>query len=469
VEHRERRTLRRALLVGDLLLLALSVAVAFGCHALLREQLPVLRTPPSFGSYAALGWSLVPVWVVLIVALGLDRSLETDADWTETAARLLGLHLLALAAIALIAFLTRAVINRSIVALFLGTSFLLMLLERRLLARWRRFQHESGHGRTRLLVAGAPGPELDAFLARAAEDPFPPHVVGRLGPPEGGAPLRWLGEASGLESALAAEAVDEVVFFAPFERPESVAPLLPALEQFGVTARFAVPRLPGPGAAPSLSELHGMAFVTYQVAPKEPAALAFKHAFDFLAAAFLLAVVAPVLALLALAILVSSGRPVLFGQERAGLHGRRFRVFKFRTMVREAETRREELLARNETGGPAFKMTRDPRVTPLGRLLRKWSLDELPQLANVLAGSMSLVGPRPLPLQEQAALRGWHRRRLSMKPGVTGLWQVSGRNDVGFEEWMRLDLRYVDEWSLLLDVEILLRTLPAVLSARGAR
>ncbi|MGE0453373.1 MAG: exopolysaccharide biosynthesis polyprenyl glycosylphosphotransferase [Vicinamibacteria bacterium] len=469
MERRERQTLRRALLLGDLLLLALAVAVAFGCHALLRGQLPMLRTPPSFGSYAALGWSLVPVWVALIVALGLDRSLETDADWTEAAARLLGLHLLALVAIALIAFLTQAVINRSIVVLFLGTSFLLMLLERRLLARWRRFQHESGHGRTRLLVAAIPGPDLEAFLARAAEDPFPPQLVGRLGPAADTAPLRWLGEVSGLESVLAAEAVDELVFFAPYERPESVAPLLAALEQFGVTARFAVPRPPGLDVAPSLSELHGTPFVTYRVAPKEPAALAFKHAFDFLAAAFLLIVLSPLFALLALAILLSSGRPVLFGQERAGLHGRRLRVLKFRTMVRDAETQREELLARNETGGPAFKMTQDPRVTPLGRLLRKWSLDELPQLGNVLAGSMSLVGPRPLPLREQAALRGWHRRRLSMKPGITGLWQVSGRNDVGFEEWMRLDLRYVDEWSLLLDVEILLRTLPAVLSARGAR
>ncbi len=468
MEHRQRHTLRRALLLGDLLLLALSVAAAFASHALLRAKLPLLRTPPSFADYAALGWSLLPVWAVLLVALGLDRSLETDADWIETTARLLGLHLLALVAIALIAFLSQSVINRSIVALFLVTSFLLMLLERRLLAGWRRFQHETGVGRARLLVAGAPGLELDAFLSRAAEDPFPPQLVGRLGP-AGDSGLRWLGELPALESVLAAEAVDEVLCFPPYERPETAISLVAALEHFGVTARFAVPRLPGLGVAPSLGELHGVPFVAYDVAPKEPASLALKHALDFVAAAALLAALAPLLALVALAIVLTSGLPVLFGQERAGLHGRRFRVWKFRTMVRDAETRRDGLLARNETGGPAFKMTEDPRVTPLGRLLRKWSLDELPQLVNVLAGAMSLVGPRPLPLQEQAELRGWHRRRLSMKPGITGLWQVSGRNDLGFEEWMRLDLRYVDEWSLGLDVRILLRTLPAVVLARGAR
>jgi lipopolysaccharide/colanic/teichoic acid biosynthesis glycosyltransferase len=144
-------------------------------------------------------------------------------------------------------------------------------------------------------------------------------------------------------------------------------------------------------------------------------------------------------------------------------------MLKFRTMEREAEERRDALLARNEMSGPVFKVSDDPRVTWLGRWLRKFSIDELPQLANVLFGSMSLVGPRPLPIREQQEIRGWHRRRLSMKPGITGLWQVSGRNDVDFEEWMKLDLRYVDEWSLRLDAWILLKTIPAVLLGKGSR
>jgi lipopolysaccharide/colanic/teichoic acid biosynthesis glycosyltransferase len=162
------------------------------------------------------------------------------------------------------------------------------------------------------------------------------------------------------------------------------------------------------------------------------------------------------------------GRPVIFAADRAGLNGRAFRMYKFRTMKLGAEADRAGLEAANEMSGPVFKIASDPRVTPLGRFLRKYSLDELPQLFNVLTGSMSLVGPRPLPVGEQEQIRGWQRRRLSMKPGVTGLWQVSGRSGINFEEWMALDLQYVDEWSLLLDLQVLLRTIPAVLVGRGA-
>jgi lipopolysaccharide/colanic/teichoic acid biosynthesis glycosyltransferase len=144
-------------------------------------------------------------------------------------------------------------------------------------------------------------------------------------------------------------------------------------------------------------------------------------------------------------------------------------MLKFRTMRVGAEAERETLLAHNQMDGPVFKMANDPRVTPFGRVLRRYSLDELPQLFNVLAGHMSLVGPRPLPLPETQALHGGHRRRLAMRPGLTCLWQVSGRNDLSFAEWMTLDLEYVDRWTLGLDVSVLLRTIPAIISGRGAR
>jgi lipopolysaccharide/colanic/teichoic acid biosynthesis glycosyltransferase len=138
-------------------------------------------------------------------------------------------------------------------------------------------------------------------------------------------------------------------------------------------------------------------------------------------------------------------------------------------MVRDAEKQRGALESANEMTGPVFKIARDPRVTRLGRFLRRTSIDELPQLFNVLAGSMSIVGPRPLPVKEQQEIRGWHRRRLMMKPGLTCLWQISGRNQIGFDDWMKLDLRYIDEWSLTLDLVIVLKTVPAVLLGRGAR
>jgi len=169
------------------------------------------------------------------------------------------------------------------------------------------------------------------------------------------------------------------------------------------------------------------------------------------------------------AVKLTSRGPVLFIHERGGLHGRPFRMLKFRTMREGAEAERAALLAANEMDGPVFKIAADPRVTRLGRFLRRTSMDELPQLVNVVRGDMSLVGPRPLPVVETRALAGVHRRRLSVRPGITCLWQISGRSELGFREWMALDLQYVDHWSLGLDLAILLRTLPALVSRRGAR
>jgi len=175
--------------------------------------------------------------------------------------------------------------------------------------------------------------------------------------------------------------------------------------------------------------------------------------------------------LVAVAIKLTSPGPVFFRQQRSGLNGRPFTMLKFRSMVTDAEQRRHELEVLNEMSGPVFKVTHDPRVTPIGRLLRKFSLDELPQLLNVARGDMSLVGPRPLPVDEVRRFDELaHRRRLSVKPGITCLWQISGRNNVtDFKDWVRLDLEYIDNWSLWLDLRILARTVPVVLLGTGAK
>ena len=193
-----------------------------------------------------------------------------------------------------------------------------------------------------------------------------------------------------------------------------------------------------------------------------------KRALDVLGALSLLICSAPVLALAGLAIRLDSSGPVLFSQLRCGRDGRRFRLWKLRTMTTDAEARKRALLHLNEMDGPVFKIRRDPRVTRVGRVLRRFSLDEIPQLWNVLRGDMSLVGPRP-PLPDEVIQYGPRERlRLSVPPGLTGLWQVSGRSELRFEEWMRLDLEYVERASLALDVRILARTVPAVLRGRGA-
>jgi lipopolysaccharide/colanic/teichoic acid biosynthesis glycosyltransferase len=175
--------------------------------------------------------------------------------------------------------------------------------------------------------------------------------------------------------------------------------------------------------------------------------------------------------LIALGIKWTSSGPVMFRQQRSGLNGAPFCIFKFRTMTSNAEQLKHELQAMNEMSGPVFKLTKDPRITPFGRWLRKSSLDELPQLFNVLRGEMSLVGPRPLPVDEVRHFNDLaHRRRLSVKPGLTCLWQISGRNKISdFKDWVRLDLQYIDNWSIWLDLTILVRTIPVVLLGTGAK
>ena len=194
-----------------------------------------------------------------------------------------------------------------------------------------------------------------------------------------------------------------------------------------------------------------------------------KRAIDLTVASLLFLATLPIQALAALAIKLSSPGPVYFRQTRCGLNGRLFKLMKFRTMYEGAEDHLHEISHLNEMTGPVFKASKDPRLTLVGRILRRLSIDELPQLWNVIRGNMSLVGPRPPLPEEVARYAPWQRRRLSMAPGITCLWQVSGRNELDFDRWMELDLKYIDTWSPMLDLKILLKTVPAVLSGKGAR
>jgi exopolysaccharide biosynthesis polyprenyl glycosylphosphotransferase len=223
-------------------------------------------------------------------------------------------------------------------------------------------------------------------------------------------------------------------------------------------------------ARATVDDFHGKPLLVFRTTPDLSWPLICKRLIDVAGALVGLCVLGPLVMLpAAIAIRLTSPGPILFRQKRSGVHGRLFTMYKFRSMVDNAEMLRVELETFNEMSGPVFKMQRDPRITPIGRFMRKTSVDELPQLWNVLTGDMSLVGPRPPIPSEVSQYDPWHRRRLSMKPGLTCLWQVSGRNAIGFNEWMQLDLQYIDHWSLWLDFKILLRTIPVVLSGFGAR
>jgi exopolysaccharide biosynthesis polyprenyl glycosylphosphotransferase len=282
-----------------------------------------------------------------------------------------------------------------------------------------------------------------------------------------GAPV--LGTVGDLERVLREMIVDEVYFSASSHNLHSSVQVgVGVCERLGVP--FAIPacsyRLAR--ARPASGGAISDGYVHYRSDRTGPVQGALKRAFDITVSSAALLALSPILLVVALAVKVTSRGPLLFRQERVGLHGRTFGMLKFRSMVLNAEALKARLSQHNERTGPVFKMKHDPRVTAVGRFIRKHSIDELPQLVNVLRGDMSLVGPRPPLPSEVAQYEAWQRRRLSVRPGLTCLWQVSGRDQISFEQWMMLDMRYVDHWSLLRDLWLILRTVPVVLTGRGA-
>jgi exopolysaccharide biosynthesis polyprenyl glycosylphosphotransferase len=278
-----------------------------------------------------------------------------------------------------------------------------------------------------------------------------------------------LGEVSQLGSILERDVIDVVFFVVPRARLAEVERAVHVCEEFGVDVRIALDVLRfGPGRM-NVEDLGGVPLLAFTRTPSDAIALLAKRAFDVTMSALVLLLLSPALVAVSVAIRLDSPGPIFFRQLRVGRNGRAFQMLKFRSMYRDAEARLEALRARNEMTGPVFKIKNDPRITKVGAFLRKTSLDEFPQFLNVLKGEMSIVGPRPPIPAEVRQYKRWQRRRLSMKPGITCIWQISGRNNIDFERWMELDLQYIDEWSLWGDIEICFRTIPAVLSARGAR
>jgi len=279
-----------------------------------------------------------------------------------------------------------------------------------------------------------------------------------------------LGTLADFEGIVRDTHVDEVILAVDRGDLPKLEDLFLLCEEMGIRTRLVLDFFPHVLARVELDEFQGTPLLTFSTTPDDPTALVLKRGVDvFLAVILLLASVIP-LAVAALFIKLTSRGPVLFRQTRCGLNGRPFTLLKLRTMVEGAEELLDDVAHLNEHEGPVFKAANDPRLTGIGRLIRRFSFDEFPQLWNVLRGEMSLVGPRPPLPNEVARYERWQRRRLSMKPGVTGLWQVSGRNDIrNFEEWINLDLAYIDNWSLSLDAKILLKTIPTVLTGRGAR
>ncbi|HMD57770.1 MAG TPA: sugar transferase [Solirubrobacteraceae bacterium] len=326
----------------------------------------------------------------------------------------------------------------------------------------------AGYQRRALLVGR--GKHIgDVASALSTQSQSPVEVVGYLSPnavPDNG--LCSLGALRDLDAVLGETRVDEVIIADPDFPQDDVVELVDRCHRRGVGVRL----------APSTMEIliHRAEFVPGQSVPLfelgppvfEGVDFALKRTFDIVGAIFLLVALSPLLLAILLAVRLTSRGPILFHSTRRGIGQRPFACLKFRTMHTDAEERQADLEELNEASGALFKIREDPRLTPVGRLLRRFSLDELPQLVNVLRGEMSLVGPRPLPERDYEMLEDWHRKRYLVLPGITGLWQVSGRSELDFDDLVHLDFIYLERWSLALDLTILLKTVPAVLLRRGA-
>jgi exopolysaccharide biosynthesis polyprenyl glycosylphosphotransferase len=276
---------------------------------------------------------------------------------------------------------------------------------------------------------------------------------------------------AGIAEFLRGNVVDEVAIYLPLRSfYEHAAQMASVCKQHGIILRFDTDIFNLKITRPRVLESDGnvqIAASTSVVSEGWP--FIFKRAIDITVSLLVLALLSPLLLVIALLVRFNSPGAVFFGQKRVGLNKRQFTMYKFRTMVPDAEKIQEELLHLNEMSGPVFKIKNDPRVTPIGRVLRKTSIDELPQLFNVLKGDMSLVGPRAMSVRDYECFNeDWQRRRFSVPPGITCLWQIRGRNSLPFEQWMELDMEYIDKWSIWLDLQILAQTIPAVLKGSGA-
>jgi len=417
---------------------------------------------------------ILPVWGILLFQSRLYRSQRTRPFLTEAfnvskAVLSGGLFL-----VALVFIFKYFYISRPLLLIFFLSNLVLLISERFAVRLFLKYIRRKGLNFRSIIIVGT-GERADR-LARLIEShkDWGLRLLGFVledrssGRKEiEGYPV--LGTIDEITVILENYIVDEILFVVSQRKLADLEELLMICEEEGIKTRIALDIFPHMINRMEVEELEGLPLLTFSPTKITAFNLALRRSFDVLISLILFLITSPIWILTALAIKLSSNGPVLFKQVRCGLNGRRFVVYKFRSMVHGAELQKDRLTKLNEMNGPAFKIKDDPRITWVGRLIRKTSIDELPQFLNVLKGDMSLVGPRPSIPEEVEKYKHWQRRRLSMKPGMTCLWQIQGRNTIDFDDWMKLDLKYIDSWSLKLDLIIFLKTIPVVLFGRGAR
>lgn len=450
-----------ALMAGVFLALLVSTAG----RALADADLASLSRLLPLGLVASLAWPLA-LWVVDLYDSQRRETLR------HTLGQLVRAGVLVVLAGGTTAFATSAPVHPVFPLICGSVQFAVLAVQRSALYAALHSLRRRGRNTRNILIAGS-GPRADYVERVIQRHPeWGIVVIGFIddaGPPSGPVVDRGrIFDLRHIRELLKDQVIDEVIVACPRSRLESIVCVVDAAAEAGVPITLLSDLFGDYLPAPQVQRFGSLPALRFAPVHHNAASLAVKRLIDVVGATVGLILTAPILAAAAVAIKLTSQGPVLFRQVRCTLHGRHFVMPKLRTMYVDAEARRTALEAHNEMDGPVFKMRDDPRVTPVGRILRRYSLDELPQLASVLMGHMSLVGPRPPVPTEVASYETFERRRLSMRPGLTCLWQVSGRNEIGFDDWVRMDLQYIDTWSLATDLRILLRTLPAVASGRGA-
>jgi len=458
---------RRLMIFADLCIIALVFYLGY------RYRVGQYHYPVS--GYLSVLPVLLGVWGYLLYSFGMYRSFRlrkiNEVFLIVTKAALIGFIIF----VSLVYIFKLDYISRDMISFVFAYVSLLIILEKVVLIMFFRQIRKKGLNYRRVIVVGT-GKRAQLFIDSVNKHPeYGMKIIGvvdedemKVGEAVHG--QRVLGSFEDLPGIIRTMIVDDMVFIIPRSWLNKIENILFLCETQGLKIHVAVDYFELKFSRAKLGELHGFPFLTFESTPDKIWHLIFKRFIDMVLSGIALLFLSPVFIVVAVLIKYDSEGPVFFRQVRCSVNGRKFTLYKFRTMFKDAELKLKELLAHNEMAGPVFKMTNDPRITKTGKFLRKYSIDELPQLWNVFRGDMSLVGPRPPLPSEVSEYDTWQRRRLSMRPGITCLWQISGRNQIiDFNRWVKLDLEYIDNWSLWLDFDILLKTVPVVFCGIGAK
>jgi exopolysaccharide biosynthesis polyprenyl glycosylphosphotransferase len=447
----------------DSAILAASLWVAYVLRAyVLQSYFPDLEVIPPFAEFFWLGAVVVPFTPIVLEARGFYNNLLNKSLMGSLRQLASSLVWMGMMIGAFVVFFRWVVPSRSVVIIQVFVAGALLLLREAYQRDTLRRKIADGSARERVLLAGLKA-DVDKLLSTMTEEQKAETVVtGTIDITQE--------PVSRLIDAVREESVSRVIFAAQHVHFAKIEEAVQACESLGVEAWISADFFQTTIARPTFDVLSGRLMLVFHTTPQASWALLTKDLLDRMGAAILIVLSSPLWLLALIGIRLTSHGDIFFRQERSGHYGRPFTMWKFRTMHTDAEAQRDQLEQHNEMDGPVFKIRNDPRIFAFGQFLRKYSIDELPQLINVLRGEMSLVGPRPLPVYEINRIeKQAQRRRLSVKPGLTCLWQVSGRNGIkNFEEWVALDLKYIDNWSLWLDMKILAQTVPAVVKGSGA-